>query len=42
MLPCGHPEPPYTTLVILKDDGAVEGVWEMGLAEESAAMARVA
>jgi hypothetical protein len=40
MLPCGQPEPPETTLVMLKAEGVSELVW-MGVAREEAARARV-
>jgi len=42
MLPCGQPEPPETTLVILKEDGAAAAASGTGLASEAAARARVA
>jgi hypothetical protein len=42
MLPCGHPEPPETTLVILKDVGARGLASGTGLARDIAARARVA
>jgi hypothetical protein len=42
MLPCGHPEPPETTLVILKDVGATGLESGTGLAIETATKARVA
>ena len=37
MLPCGHPEPPETTLLILNESGA----WYVGAAIETAARRRV-
>ena len=41
MEPWGHPEPPETTPVILKEEGAVAGVASgRGVARESAARAR--
>jgi hypothetical protein len=42
MLPCGQPEPPETTLVILKDVGATGLASGTGLARDAAARARVA
>lgn len=42
MLPWGQPEPPETTLTILKEVGASEFVDGTGLASDAAARARVA
>jgi hypothetical protein len=43
MLPCGHPEPPEMTLVILKPDGAAAAAGAgTGLARVAAARPRVA